>query len=299
MQLLLILVLPFLGAVLTPLAGRAAGRVGCTLAALAGPAASLVLLLHHAAGALSGDVIVASWRWIPGFGLDFALRLDGLSFLFALLVLGIGLLVLIYSYGYLSEGESLGSFLGLMLGFMGGMLGIVLAENLLLMVLFWEITSLSSFLLIGFHHDEAEARRAALMALTITGAGGLALLLGAAAGGFTVTDVLGAHARIAAGPLSVPTLLLIVLAAFTKSAQLPLHFWLPNAMVAPTPVSAYLHSAAMVKAGVYLLGRLWPALSGLDLWMPLVVGFGLATMIVAAWLALRQSDIKALLAYST
>src|SRR5918994_230725 len=277
MQLLLILVLPFLGAVLTPLAGRAAGRVGCTLAALAGPAASLVLLLHHAAGALSGDVIVASWRWIPGFGLDFALRLDGLSFLFALLVLGIGLLVLIYSYGYLSEGESLGSFLGLMLGFMGGMLGIVLAENLLLMVLFWEVTSLSSFLLIGFHHREANARRAALMALTITGAGGLALfggvlLLGVAAGGFALTVVLGAHARIAADPLRLPILLLIVLAAFTKSAQLPLHFWLPNAMIAPTPVTAYLHSAAMVKAGVYLLARLWPALSQLELWTPLVAG---------------------------
>ena len=304
MQLLLILVLPFAGALLTPLVSRAAGRVGTTLAALAAPAAGLILLLSEAAPALSGDVIVVSWSWIPGLGLDFALRLDGLSFLFALLVLVIGLLVLIYSYGYLGEGEPLGRFLALMLGFMGGMLGIVLAENLLLLVLFWEITSLSSFLLIGFHHREAAARRAALMALTITGAGGLALLggvllLGAAAGGFGVTDVIGAHARIAADPLRVPMLLLIVLAAFTKSAQLPLHFWLPHAMVAPTPVSAYLHSAAMVKAGVYLLARLWPALSGLDLWTPLVGGFGLATMIVAAWLALRQSDIKALLAYST
>jgi multicomponent K+:H+ antiporter subunit A len=215
-------------------------------------------------------VVVVSWSWIPEFGLHFALRLDGLSFLFALLVLAIGLLVLIYSHGYLGADEPLGRFLGLMLGFMGGMLGIVLAENLLLLALFWEITSLSSFLLIGFHHREAAARRAALMALSITGAGGLALLggvllLGAAAGGFAVTDVLGAPERIAADPLRLPILLLIVLAAFTKSAQLPLHFWLPNAMVAPTPVSAYLHSAAMVKAGVYLLARLWPALSGLDL----------------------------------
>jgi len=304
MQLLLILVLPFLGALFTPLVGRAAGRVGCGLAALAVPAASLILLLRSAPSVLSGDVIVMSWSWIPGFGLDCALRLDGLSFLFALLVLAIGLLVLIYSYAYLGEREPLGRFLGLMLGFMGGMLGIVLAENLLLMVLFWEITSLSSFLLIGFHHREAEARRAALMALTITGAGGLALLggillLAAAADSFALTEVLDAHARIAADPLRVPMLLLIVLAAFTKSAQLPLHFWLPNAMVAPTPVSAYLHSAAMVKAGVYLLARLWPGLSGLELWTPLVGAFGLATMIAAAYFALRQADIKALLAYST
>jgi multicomponent K+:H+ antiporter subunit A len=161
MQLLLILVLPFLGALFTPLVGRAAGRVGCGLAALAAPAASLILLLRSAPSVLSGDVIVMSWSWIPGFGLDCALRLDGLSFLFALLVLAIGLLVLIYSYAYLGEREPLGRFLGLMLGFMGGMLGIVLAENLLLLALFWEITSLSSFLLIGFHHREAAARRGA------------------------------------------------------------------------------------------------------------------------------------------
>jgi multicomponent K+:H+ antiporter subunit A len=304
MQLLLILALPFAAAVLTPFVDRFAGRAACTLAALAAPMAGLALLLGHARDVLAGQVVVVSWSWVPEFGLDFALRLDGLSFLFAFLVLAIGILVLIYSYGYLGTRDPLGRFLGLMLGFMGGMLGIVLAENLLLMVLFWEITSLSSFLLIGFHHRATDARRAALMALTTTGAGGLALLggvllLGAAAGGYAVTDVLAARVRIAADPLGVPMLLLIVLAAFTKSAQLPLHFWLPNAMVAPAPVSAYLHSAAMVKAGVYLLARLWPALSGLELWTPVVGGCGLATMIVAAYIALRQSDIKALLAYST
>ena len=303
MQLLLILVLPFFGALLTPVVGRA-GRLAGTLVAVAAPALGLLLLLQQASPVLAGEVVVVGWSWIPAFGLDLALRLDGLSFLFALLVLAIGLLVLVYSHGYLPKDEPLDRFLGLMLGFMGGMLGIVLAENLLLLVLFWEITSLSSFLLIGFQFRDAEARRAALMALTITGAGGLALLggvllLGSSAGSFNISEALAARDRIGADALGLPMLLLIVLAAFTKSAQLPLHFWLPNAMVAPTPVSAYLHSAAMVKAGIYLLARLWPVLSELDLWAPLVAGVGLATMLVAAWYALFQSDIKALLAYST
>ncbi|HEX5794913.1 MAG TPA: hydrogen gas-evolving membrane-bound hydrogenase subunit E [Geminicoccaceae bacterium] len=303
MQLLLILVLPFFGALLTPVVGRA-GRLAGTLVAVAAPALGLLLLLQQASPVLAGEVVVVGWSWIPAFGLDLALRLDGLSFLFALLVLAIGLLVLVYSHGYLPKDEPLDRFLGLMLGFMGGMLGIVLAENLLLLVLFWEITSLSSFLLIGFQFRDAEARRAALMALTITGAGGLALLggvllLGSSAGSFNISEALAARDRIGSDALGLPMLLLIVLAAFTKSAQLPLHFWLPNAMVAPTPVSAYLHSAAMVKAGIYLLARLWPVLSELDLWAPLVAGVGLATMLVAAWYALFQSDIKALLAYST
>ena len=303
MQLLLLLALPFLGAMLAPVLGRA-GRLTCTTGAVAAPAIGLILLLGHAPDILAGEIVVVSWSWVPAFGLDLALRLDGLSFLFALLVLAIGLLVLVYSHGYLPEHESLGRFLGLMLAFMGGMLGIVLAENLLLMVLFWEITSLSSFLLIGFDRHDRESRRAALMALTITGAGGLALLggvllLGNVAGSFAATDVLAARDQVGADARHLPILLLIVLAAFTKSAQLPLHFWLPNAMVAPTPVSAYLHSAAMVKAGIYLLARLWPALSGLELWAPLVGGLGLATMLAGAWFALFQSDIKALLAYST
>ena len=302
MTLIIMAVLPFLAALLVPWAGRA-GRGPALLAALAPPGAALVLLISLHGDVLAGDPLIATWPWLPGFGLEFALRLDGLSFLFAFLVLAIGLLILAYSAAYFGRDPALPRFLALMLAFMGGMQGIVLAENLLLMVMFWEITSLTSFLLIAFEQREAAARRSALMALTITGSGGLALLggvllLGTIAG-FNVTEVVHARDRVVQDALAVPILLLIVLAAFTKSAQLPLHFWLPNAMVAPTPVSAYLHSAAMVKAGIYLLARLWPVLSEIELWTPLVAGTGLITMIVAAWLAFRQSDIKALLAYST
>ena len=302
MQLIVLVILPFLGAAAVPAIGRM-GRAGAVTTAVLPPAAALLLLSSLAPHVLGGEPLILSWPWLPGFGLDLAFRLDGLSFLFAFLILAIGLLILAYSAAYFGHDRSLPRFLGLMLVFMGGMLGIVLAENLLLLVMFWEITSLTSFLLIGFEQRDAEARRSALMALTITGAGGLALLggvvlLGGVAG-FNVADVMHARERLIDDPLAVPILLLIVLAAFTKSAQLPLHFWLPQAMVAPTPVSAYLHSAAMVKAGIYLLARFWPVLSEIGLWTPLVAGTGLATMIVTAYLALRQNDIKALLAYST
>jgi multicomponent K+:H+ antiporter subunit A len=298
MALILLALLPFLGAGGVVAVGRM-GRGAVLVAALLPPAGALLLLLSL----LPEQPLIVSWPWVPAFGLELAYRLDGLSFLFAFLILAIGLLILGYSIAYFGADRSLPRFLSLMLAFMGGMLGIVLAENLLLLVMFWEITSLTSFLLIAFEQREAAARRSALMALTVTGAGGLALLggvvlLGTIAG-FDVTDVLHARERIVADPLAVPILLLVVLAAFTKSAQLPLHFWLPNAMVAPTPVSAYLHSAALVKAGIYLLARLWPVLSEVEPWTPLVAGTGLATMLVGAWAALRQNDVKALLAYST
>lgn len=302
MTLVLVAALPFVAAVLVACVSRA-GRVPVLAAALLPPAVGLVLLIALWPAAPDAWPHVVNWPWVPGFGLEFALRLDGLSFLFAFLILAIGLLILVYSVAYFGRAPELPRFLALMLTFMGGMQGIVLAENLLLLVMAWEVTSLTSFLLIGFEAREAEARRAALMALTVTGTGGLALLgaavlLGVTVG-FNLSAAIDGADLIAGDPLATPILLLVVLAAFTKSAQLPLHFWLPNAMVAPTPVSAYLHSAAMVKAGIYLLARLWPVLSGQELWTPLVAGAGLLTMVVAAYLAFRRDDIKALLAYST
>lgn len=295
--------LPFLGA-LAACAAAMRSRLAGTLIALAATAAALGLLLSQAPAVLDGGVVIVRQPWLPAFGLDLALRLDGLSLLFAVLVLAIGLLVLLYTHSYLPEGEPFGYFLALMLAFMGSMLAIVLAENLLLMVIAWEMTSFTSFLLIGFHRRDPEARRAALTALAITGSGGLALLggvllLGRVVDSFALGDVLTSGDAIAAAPLALPILLLLAFAAFSKSAQLPFHFWLPAAMAAPTPVSAYLHSAALVKAGIYLLARFWPVLSPLELWTPLLGAVGLATMLTGAWYALFQSDMKGLLAYST
>ena len=253
---------------------------------------------------LAGETLKLVLPWLPGLGLNFSLRLDGLGFLFALLILGIGLLVILYARYYLSEREPIGRFFAFLQLFMGAMLGVVLSENLLLMLVFWEATSLSSFLLIGFWGHRSDARKGARMALTVTGAGGLALLagillLGHVVGSFELSDVLAAGDLIRAHALYPLLLCLVLLGALTKSAQFPFHFWLPHAMAAPTPVSAYLHSATMVKAGVFLLARLYPALAGTDWWFYLVSISGLATLLLGATMALFQHDLKGLLAYST
>jgi multicomponent K+:H+ antiporter subunit A len=266
--------------------------------------AALLLLVPMVGPALAGDTIVQGWAWMPQIGLNATFRLDGFALLFALLILGIGLLVVLYSRYYLGAEEPKGRFYGFLLLFMGSMLGVVLAENLLLLVTFWELTSLSSFLLIGFWRHSSEARRGARLALLVTGGGGLALLagvllLGHVVGSFELSDVLAAGPRIKAHPLYETILVLVLLGAFTKSAQFPFHFWLPHAMAAPTPVSAYLHSATMVKAGIFLLGRLFPALAGTEIWFFVVSGVGLLTQLFAAYVALFRHDLKGLLAYST
>jgi multicomponent K+:H+ antiporter subunit A len=263
-------------------------------------------------GLLAGERIgmptygVLTWRrdWVPELGLSFALRLDGLSFMFALLVLAIGLLIFIYARYYLAGSEALPRLYGLLLLFMGAMLGLVLSNNLLLLVIFWELTSLVSFLLIGFWPSHADARRGARMSLAITGAGGLALLgamllLGHVCGSYDLTDVLAQAGKVQRDPLYPAILLLALFAAFTKSAQFPFHFWLPHAMSAPTPVSAYLHSATMVKAGIFLLARLYPVLEGTPGWFYILSLVGLATLAGGAAMALVQRDLKGLLAYST
>ncbi|OGA78189.1 MAG: monovalent cation/H+ antiporter subunit A [Burkholderiales bacterium GWF1_66_17] len=279
-------------------------RLLTACAAGAVTAASLALLLSHAPAVMAGETVRNVWAWVPEIGLALTFRLDGLSLLFAGLILFIGLLIVLYAHFYLSPKDSPGKFYSEMMLFMAAMLGVALSDNLLLLVVFWELTSLSSFLLIGFWSHRADARAGARQALAVTGGGGLAMLggfvlLGQIAGTYELSEMLGSVAMIQADPLFVPALLLILLGAFTKSAQFPFHFWLPDAMAAPTPVSAYLHSATMVKAGVFLLMRMYPVLAGSGWFEVIVTATGLATVLFAAFIALFKHDLKGLLAYST
>ncbi|MBN1967313.1 MAG: putative monovalent cation/H+ antiporter subunit A [Anaerolineae bacterium] len=251
-----------------------------------------------------GETFQTGVAWVPSLGVDLSFRLDGLGLVFALIISGIGTLVVIYGGGYLHGDPQVGRFYAYVLVFMASMLGVVLADNLLALFIFWELTSISSYLLIGFKHDQPDSRYAALQALLVTGGGGLALLaglvlLGLAGGTFTLSDLLDQGAAVRADSLYGAILALVLIGAFTKSAQFPFHFWLPGAMAAPTPVSAYLHSATMVKAGVYLLARLSPVLGGTDAWQIAVTGVGGATMVIGAYIAWQQTDLKRILAYST
>ena len=294
---------PFVGAALVALASRL-GRSHSAWAAAAVTLASMLWLAPSLHLPFAGTTLVQQHGWMPALGLDLAFRLDGLALLFAGLILGIGLLIVLYARYYLSERDSMGRFYSYLMLFMGSMLGIVLSENLIQLLIFWELTSLSSFLLISYWQHREEARQGARMALAVTGLGGFAmlggfLLLGHIVGSYELSVVLASGDLIRAHPLYLPTLLLVLLGVFTKSAQFPFHFWLPHAMAAPTPVSAYLHSATMVKAGVFLLARLYPALSGTPEWFWLVSGAGLATLLLGAYTALFKHDLKGLLAYST
>ncbi|HSB96893.1 MAG TPA: proton-conducting transporter membrane subunit, partial [Spongiibacteraceae bacterium] len=292
MNLGLIIILPLLGAALPLIAGQTRRR--CALAAASAPLLALLWTLAQAPHLLTGKVLTdellaaeplrASWSWLPQLGLNISFRLDGLALLFVLLILGIGLLVILYARYYLSAADSLPRLYALLLLFMSAMLGVVTADNLLLLCVFWELTSLTSFLLIGYWSQHSDARRGARLALSVTGAGGLSLLagvliLGNIAGSFDLDKVFAARAIIQQHALYPCALLLILLGAFTKSAQFPFYFWLPHAMAAPTPVSAYLHSATMVKLGVFLLARLYPVLAGSDYWFYSVAGTGLITLL--------------------
>ncbi|MBD8657334.1 monovalent cation/H+ antiporter subunit A [Oxalobacteraceae sp. CFBP 13730] len=252
----------------------------------------------------AGQVVLERYEWLPLFGLDFIVRMDGLAWLFSIMVLGIGLLVILYARYYMSKQDPVARFYAYMLAFMGSMMGVVLSGNLIQLVVFWELTSLTSFLLIGYWQDSNDARRGARMAFTVTTAGGLCLLtgvliLGHIVGSYELDAVLAAGDQIRAHSLYLPALILVALGALTKSAQFPFHFWLPHAMAAPTPVSAYLHSATMVKAGVFLLIRLWPALGGTPEWTWLIGGAGVITLLLGSLFAIFQNDMKGLLAYST
>ena len=294
---------PFAGAVL--LAG-VDNRRRRTVAWLAGIVTllALALVVTTAPAVFGGEVLRWSIDWLPALGLKFGFRMDGLAWLFALLITGIGALVVLYAGYYLAADDPPARFFLFLMLFMGAMLGVVLADSLILLVVFWELTSLSSFLLIGYWHHRADAREGARMALAVTSAGGLCLLAGVLlishiVGTTELDTVLRSGDVLRAHPMYLPALVLVLLGCFTKSAQFPFHFWLPHAMAAPTPVSAYLHSATMVKAGVFLLARLYPALGGSESWFWIVSLTGLATLLVGAYLALFQHDLKGLLAYST
>jgi multicomponent K+:H+ antiporter subunit A len=302
--LLLIVLLPLLlGTVATAWLGSKSRPLTAVAAGLV-TASALALLLAQAPAVFAGQTVINAWPWVPEIGLQLSFRLDGLSLMFAGLILFIGLLIVLYAAYYLAPEDSAGKFFSFMMLFMAAMLGVVLSDNLLLLVVFWELTSISSFLLIGFWSHRADARAGARQALAVTGGGGLAMLggfvlLGQIAGTYEISALAAQVATIQADPRFVPALLLILLGAFTKSAQFPFHFWLPDAMAAPTPVSAYLHSATMVKAGVFLLMRLYPVLAGTGHFEAIVSAAGLATVLFAAFIAIFKHDLKGLLAYST
>jgi multicomponent K+:H+ antiporter subunit A len=303
MSLALIAALPFLGALLPGLMIRA-GRDACAAVTGSVTLLALVLLALNAPTVLAGDVVQTRIEWLPALGLGANFFLDGLGLLFAGMILGIGLLIIIYARFYLAKSDPMGQFYTYLMLFQGAMVGIVLSDNILLLLIFWELTSLSSFLLIGYWKHLPEGRQGARMALAVTGGGGLALIagmliLGGIVGSYDLTVILDNKELIQASDWYLPALILILLGAFTKSAQFPFHFWLPHAMAAPTPVSAYLHSATMVKAGLFLMARLWPVLAGTPEWFWIVSTAGLVTMVMAAKIAFFKDDLKALLAFST
>ncbi len=267
------------------------------------PASIFAFFFLQIPGIAAGGVVREAIPWVSSFGVQLSFYLDGLSLVFALLISGIGTIIVIYTGGYLKGHPHQGRFYGFILAFMGSMLGLVLADNLITLFVFWELTSITSFLLIGFNHANAKARRSAIQALYVTAGGGLAMLgglvlLGMASGTYEMSEILS-NGSIADDALYVPIFILILAGAFTKSAQFPFHFWLPNAMEAPTPVSAFLHSATMVKAGVYLLARMHPVLGGTELWTTVLPIFGGITLIIGTILGLRQVDLKLMLAYTT
>ena len=302
-MLYLLLALPFIVALLVALLRPASRRVTGWLAAAA-PLSGLLLLLAMTPAVLDGRWPRALLEWAPQVGLNLSIRLDGLAWMFALMVLAIGVLVVMYAHYYLSARDNAPRFFAFLLLFMGSMLGLVLSGNLLMLVLFWELTSITSLLLIGYWSDRPDAREGARMSFAITAGGGLALLagvlmIGRVVGSYELDVVLSAGHLVRNSALYPWILATVLLGVFTKSAQFPFHFWLPHAMAAPTPVSAYLHSATLVKAGVFLLARLHPVLAGTDLFFYVVSGIGAASLLLGAWYAIFQHDLKGLLAYST
>lgn len=291
------ILLPFLGAFLMPVLYRPLGR-RLGLAALAVGLAAFVMVIAAPAG------LLGTINWVPQLGLDLSIQVDGWGRLLAILISGIGVLVLLYSILYLGQEEDLGKFYTYILLFMGAMLGVVFSGNLMGLYIFWELTSISSFLLIGFWYTRESGQYGAVKSLILTVSGGLAmlagiLLLGRIAGTFEFAQLIAGREAILADPMAGLALVLILAGAFSKSAQVPFHIWLPDAMSAPTPVSAYLHSATMVKAGIFLVARLWPIFATHVYWTNIVATVGLTTMVIGAYLALQKTDLKAILAMST
>ncbi|MEP7453900.1 monovalent cation/H+ antiporter subunit A [Phyllobacterium sp. SB3] len=302
-SLILVVGLPFLGSLLAAVLPSNARNAEVWLAGIVALAV-LTLTCTFYPGISAGETVRSQTEWIPALGLSFSLRMDGFAWLFTMLVSGIGFLVVVYTRYYMSPDDPVSRFYAFFLAFMGAMLGIVNSGNLILLVVFWEMTGIFSFLLIGYWHHNANARTGARMALTITGIGGLGLLVGVLlighiVGSYDLDHVLASGDMIRSHELYLPVLVFVLLGALTKSAQFPFHFWLPSAMSAPTPVSAYLHSATLVKAGVFLMARFWPVLAGSYEWFWIVGLAGMMSLVLGAYFAIFQQDIKGLLAYST
>ncbi|MGE7696047.1 Na+/H+ antiporter subunit A [Lysinibacillus sp. NPDC094177] len=299
------ILLPFVCAALIPLLYRRLRRVAhLGWFVLSVPFILFLLLARYIPQIAEGKTFIHTYEWIPSFNINFTTYLDGLSMIFGLLITGVGSLVILYSIFYLSAKESLHHFYCYLLLFMGAMLGVVFSDNLMVLYTFWELTSVSSFLLIAFWHHRKASRAGARKAMTITVFGGLSMLVGflmlyVASGTFSIREIVANVGVIREQTLFIPALILILIGAFTKSAQFPFHIWLPDAMEAPTPVSAYLHSATMVKAGIYLVARFSPVFGGEAVWFWLVSVIGLLTLFWGSFTAVRQTDLKALLAFST
>jgi multicomponent K+:H+ antiporter subunit A len=299
----LIVFLPFLGSLCAAFLPSRARNAAAWLAG------SVALTCTVATATLypqvtDGEVVRLLVPWVPQLGLELHLRMDGFAWLFTMLVCGMGVLVVLYARYYMSPSDPVPRFFSFLMAFMGAMLGVVLSGNLIQLVVFWELTSLTSFMLIAYWYHREDARRGARMALIVTVGGGFSLLIGALllgkiVGSYDLDAILASGELIRTHRWYAPLLIFVLLAVLTKSAQFPFHFWLPQAMAAPTPVSAYLHSATMVKAGVFLLARLWPVLSGTTLWFWIVCGAGALTLLIGAFSATFQRDMKGVLAYST
>ncbi|GKT14272.1 monovalent cation/H+ antiporter subunit A [Acidovorax sp. SUPP2522] len=303
MPLILLVLLPFIGSLLAAVLPSNARNTESTLAGAIALFCAVQAALYFPEIA-AGGVLRQEIPWLPALGLNLVIRMDGFAWMFCMLILGIGSLVVLYARYYMSPADPVPRFFSFFLAFMGAMAGVVLSGNIIQLAFFWELTSLFSFLLIGYWYHRQDARRGARMALTVTGTGGLCMLagmlvIGHIVGSYDLDHVLAAGEQIRNHPWYLTALVLVLLGALTKSAQFPFHFWLPNAMAAPTPVSAYLHSATMVKAGVFLLARMWPVMGGTEPWFWLVGGAGVCTLLVGGYAAMFQNDLKGLLAYST
>jgi multicomponent K+:H+ antiporter subunit A len=301
--LLILATLPFVAALATTTLSTHAHRAAAWVSGLLLAAGVVILAMLY--GPISEGVVLRSTlRWVPSLGLNLTFRMDAFTWLFVALVFGIGMLVLIYASYYLSKSDPVPRFYAFLMAFTGSMVGVLLSGNILMLVVFWELTSVLSFLLIGYWHQGQAARDGARMALIVTGIGGLCLLLamlllGQIVGSYDLDSVLVMGDVVRNHPLYPLVLGLFLIGCFTKSAQMPFHFWLPGAMAAPTPVSAFLHSATMVKAGVFLLVRFAPVLGQTELWFFAVTGTGMATLLLGSLIALFRHDLKGLLAYST
>ncbi len=304
MIIVLAILFPFLIAACIPFIYRSFTKLHLGWFVLAVPVTLFIFLTTYIPQIAKGQTFQHTVEWIPTFNINFTTYLDGLSMIFALLITGVGSLVILYSIFYLSKKESLQHFYCYLLLFMGAMLGVVLSDNLMVLYAFWELTSVSSFLLIAFWHHRKASRAGARKSMTITVTGGIAMLAGflmlyAMTGTFSVREILDSLGGLQDHALFVPAMCLVLLGAFTKSAQFPFHIWLPDAMEAPTPVSAYLHSATMVKAGIYLVARMTPVFGGHEVWFWAVSLAGLITLFWGSFNAVKQYDLKGLLAYST